>query len=223
MLKLNKHVFVLAIFYLLLVVICFYTPWKNISVLIPADKRTYLTYLTFLQRGFALMAFIMLTVQLFVGVFMDKLTEKFGGWIFKFHIWEGAFIYSFILTHILSYFLFLTLARKVFDPFYIFTDFCLLCETRDELFITLGRISFWLISFSVLTAKFRTALELRKNWRYFHYLNYIIFVLVVVHAKFIGSDIITPPYFYIFLIAVFAGFSLIIYKIGLYIKANFRI
>lgn len=223
MIKINKHQSILIVFYALLISVCIYTPWKNISSLIPEEKRTYLTNLTLFQRGFALMAFLMLSVQLFVGVFMDKLTQKFGGWIFKFHIWEGIIIYSLIVGHIMTYFLFLTLARGTFDPFYIFTDFCVLCETKDELFITLGRLSFWMITLAVLAAKFRALVELRKNWKYFHYLNYVVFVLTAIHAKFIGSDIMSPPYYYLYLISVGAGFSLILFKIALYIKSNFSL
>src|SRR3989304_4660000 len=51
--------------------------------------------INFIQRIVALLAFSMLFWQIILGSFMDKWIEKLGGWVFKFHVLEGAVIYTF--------------------------------------------------------------------------------------------------------------------------------
>ena len=162
--------------------------------------------LNFIQRAIALIVFIMMAVQIITASFMDALKRKFGDNISKFHFVQGVIIYSFILVHILSFLLTLTFSRRIIDPFYIFSDFCILCKEKHELFLSLGRFSFWLITLTGITSLLKKHPSLIKNWRLLHYFNYIVFVLVLIHAKFIGSDIASnfySPVFYLFSLMVF--------------------
>jgi predicted ferric reductase len=171
------------------------------------------------QRGVALVAIVMLFWQIVLGSMMQVWTEKFGGWVFKWHLTEGAVAYSLIFLHPLAFLLFNYVATKVLDPFYVYTDFCLACPVRTELFYTFGRLAFWLLSAAVLAAKLRTQPWWRENWRKFHIFNYVVFLLVAVHSYFSGSDASGFPFviFYIFSVPVILG--IIIRKIYLFIKS----
>jgi predicted ferric reductase len=159
-------------------------------------------YLNVFQRIVGLIAFIMLSFQIVIGANMVYLTQKLGAWLYKFHITQGAIIYALVLAHPLSYLFLLAVATHKIDPFYIFTDFCLLCETKAELFYSLGRFSFWLITATVLAAKFRAWPPLRRNWRLIHFINYSIFIFIAIHARFVGSDASSFPFVVFYFIAV---------------------
>lgn len=146
------------------------------------------------QRLAGLVAFSMIFSQIVIGANMQALTQKFGAWVFKLHLAEGAFAYVLVLLHPLLFVLFNFKIRGVFDPFYVFTDLCVLCETSLEYFYNFGRVSFWVLTISILAAKFRTHPLLRNNWRKFHMLNYLVFFMVSVHAFKLGSDISFQPF-----------------------------
>ena len=145
--------------------------------------------INFLQRFVGLLAFTLLFWQIILGAFMEKWIEKLGGWIFKFHVTEGAIAYALVILHPLLFILFNFKAFGKLDPFYVFTDICLLCPNKLELFYTLGRISFWLVTVAVIVAKFRTWGWLRIYWRKFHILNYIGFLLAALHGGMVGTDL----------------------------------
>lgn len=148
-----------------------------------------------LQRTIGLWAFTLLFFQIVLGSFMRRLTERFGGWIFSFHILEGILAYILIILHPTLFVLFRYMVGNGFDPFYVFIDFCLLCQRSYDLYYTLGRISFWLITISVFAGLFRTATPwLRVNWKKLHILNYLSFTLISLHSLGVGSDIGTFPF-----------------------------
>jgi hypothetical protein len=64
-----------------------------------------------------------------------------GFWVIKRKL--GWLFWSFLLLHLGLYILAVYYARSVFDPFYPFTDMCLLCQTPHELWVTLGRLALW--------------------------------------------------------------------------------
>lgn len=146
------------------------------------------------QRLAGLVAFSMIFSQIVIGANMQALTQKFGAWVFKLHLAEGAFAYFLVLLHPLLFVLFNFKIKGVFDPFYVFTDLCVLCETSLEYFYNFGRVSFWVLTIAVLAAKFRTHPLLRNNWRKFHMLNYLVFFMVSGHAYKLGSDISFQPF-----------------------------
>jgi predicted ferric reductase len=157
----------------------------------------------FFQRLFALLAFTMLFYQIVIGMYMRKLVEKFGTFVRKFHYFQGIIIYILILFHPLLFLLSNFRLTRSFDPFYVFTDFCILCKTLFENYLTFGRISFWLISLTVIVAVFRSYPSLRNNWLNFHRINYLVFIITAIHAWGVGTDVRRAPYVWFFLFIVF--------------------
>ena len=171
------------------------------------------------QRITGLMAFSMLFSQIILGFFMIKLTEKLGGWVFKFHIFEGILTYILVFIHPLLFLVFKYIVFHSSDIFYIFTDFCVLCKPQAELFYTLGRVSFWIITATVLAGLFRTATPwLRNNWKKVHFLNYLAFILIGIHSLGVGTDIGTPPFSYFHGPALVIVAGIIIYKLFKFVK-----
>ena len=156
----------------------------------------------------------MLFAQIMLGAFLPRLTEKFGGWLFKFHIFQGLTIYGLVLAHILAFALSDYFANRGVDPFYIVTDFCLLCGTSREFYLTLGRLSFWLITVSVFAGFFRTATPfMRVYWRKFHILNYLLFLLIGIHGFFLGTDFTSMPFFAFAIVAYIVVLVVIVMKL----------
>lgn len=167
---------------------------------------------TFLQRSISLIAFQLLAVMILIGLFMEILEKKYGKWALLTHRGIGITSFLLVLLHPFALFVGNFIYRRVIDPFYIFTDFCLLCETKTEMFITLGRISFWLFSLVVLVAILRKENWWRENWKYFHKLSYLGFILVSVHAWRLGSDIHSTIYYPVFLICIILVVLASLYK-----------
>lgn len=155
-----------------------------------------------LQRITALIAFSALFTQIIIGSYISKLSKIFGSWIKKFHIFQGIVSYAFVLAHPLLFVIFNFKTRGTIDPFYVFTDFCLLCPRPFELYFSFGRIAFWLISLAILAAVIKSEAWWRENWRKFHILNYFAFFLIAVHAWFSGTDIASTSFIYIYWFAI---------------------
>jgi predicted ferric reductase len=170
------------------------------------------------QRLFALVAFVMLFWQIVLGAFMQRWIERMGGWVFRFHTTEGAVAYSLIFLHPLTFLVFNYLATRVLDPFYVYTGFCVLCEVKTELFYTFGRLAFWLISAAVLAAKLRNLSWWKFNWRKFHVLTYVVFLLVAVHSYFNGTDTYAFPFVIFYVVSVPIVLYTIFYKIKVYLS-----
>ena len=216
-----KPVFLGMILFLLSV----FTVWRNVHLHIAhfGGHWGILTYINLFQRSAALFAFIIIAFQIVLGAYRTRWMKKYGSWISEFYTSLNVFIYSLILAHVLSYFLFLIIAKKIIDPFYIFTDFCILCKTRSELFYSFGRFAFWLSTFAVFFGIFWKRGLLRRKWKIFYYVNYVIFFLVSIHAFFVGSDMVIPPFLYIFIISEFLFFLIVIQKTFLFFKRNFKL
>jgi len=165
------------------------TPWE-LAVKNPANLTN------FIQRCIGLAAFILLFVQLVLGVFMAKLTKIFGSWIFKFHVAEGIAAYTLVFLHPLIFMLFNYYTGLGWDPYAVFVNICLLCKTPLDYYYTLGRISFWLVTLAVGAAYFRNKNSwFEANWRKFHVLNYIAFLVIGAHGFLIGTDFVRQPFF----------------------------
>lgn len=170
------------------------------------------------QRVLGLSAFTLLFIQIMIGSNMERLKKFFGDWIFKFHVFEGLFIYSLVILHGLSFVYFNYVLFHRFDPFYVFIDVCVLCVNKLDHFYNFGRIGFWLITSAVFAALFRGFnYWMRKNWRKFHYLNYVAFLIIGVHAYFIGTDTLRQPFATIYYLGlgavVFTIFKVFVIKV----------
>ena len=145
---------------------------------------------------------------------MNKLTSKLGNWVFKIHAVQGPVIYLLALIHPLFLFVFNYKIFHTFDPFYIYTQACLLCKPAIELFYTFGRLSIWLLTIGVLAVLFRNSDNwLKKNWRKLHCFNYVVFFLISLHGYFIGSDFKVFPLNYFFYFSVVIILSTVVIKL----------
>ena len=140
---------------------------------------------------------------------MQFWTEKLGGWVFRFHINEGVAIYVFAFMHPIFFLLYNYFLGKGLDPFYVFTQICVLCPNLQELYYSLGRLSFWLINITVLAGLFRMSTPfMQMHWRKFHVLNYLVFLIIGIHGLSIGTDFMKMPFF---------AFAIVTYLIALYV------
>lgn len=85
------------------------------------------------------------------------------------------------------------------DPFYPFTDMCVLCPLRDQI-ITLGRLAFWAYIAAIAAVVLKATPWFKENWQKVHALVYVAFFFGVAHMFLIGSDARTPLYLYFFTI-----------------------
>jgi len=205
--KLNKPFFI--ILWIIILLSGPFTVLKSIKGVDLSQNPVFL--ISVLQRIIGLLVFSMLSVQIILGAFMKRWRNKLGPKALKFHIIQGSVAYALILIHAFLFLIFNFKTRGIIDPFYVFTDFCLLCKPKIELYYTFGRIAFWFISLAVLAAMLRGETWWRKNWKYFHILNYIVFLLVAAHIFFISTDIKLFPFSYVFRFLV----VLIIFSIAL--------
>ena len=215
----NKRLFLVIWF--LSILLGPFTLLLNISK-IPGPYDTILLINIF-QRAVALVAFVMLFWQIVLGSFMHRWIEKYGAWVFKFHITEGAVAYGLIFLHPLAFLLFNYIATKVIDPFYVYTGFCVLCQTRTEFFYSFGRLAFWMVSAAVLAAKLRTQPWWREYWRKIHILNYLVFILVAVHSWFVGSDSHSFPFVLFYFFSVPIVIYIIISKLIAFFKPSLEL
>lgn len=195
--SLRKQKTILIIFYFLILISGPIALFKNTPV-----SQKLLNDIPFLinilRRLTGLLVFSMLFTQIFLGSFMTKLIEKFGSWIFNFHIIQGSVLYSLVLAHPLLTVIYDFKTRGIIDPFYPFVDFCAICPEPIELYLTFGRLAFWFITVAVIAAIFRTEPWWRKNWRKLHALNFPAFFLVAAHSWFLGTDVRTAPFVWVF-------------------------
>jgi predicted ferric reductase len=208
----KKYIIAFWIIWLALVFVGQFTILKSVSF--PKVLTDFGLTLNLLERVSGVFIYTLLFVQIISGAYMDKLTNKLGGWIFKVHTIQGPFIYLFALIHPL---LLLVFNYKIFhtlDPFYIYTQVCFLCKTNRELFYTFGRLGLWFLSIGVFVALFRNSDDwLKMNWRKLHALNYIAFFFVALHGYFIGGDFRIIPLNYLFYASLILVVSTIILKI----------
>jgi methionine sulfoxide reductase heme-binding subunit len=202
----NKLIFWGVLIAILSIVPLTVLPTVNLPLILKFPASTA----SLLLRLLGLTAFVLLFWQLMIGAYMERWINKFGGWVFKFHIFNGIAIYSLAILHPLAFLFSRYFIGIGADPIFIFLGFCVYCQTKLNLYYTLGRISFWLLTIGVLAGFFRSINPfMRFNWRKFHVLNYVAFLIVGVHEYLLGTDYMTQPFFAFSMIA----YVLIIYTI----------
>lgn len=198
--------------WLFLIAVGFYTISK--TVVLSTVFSNFALTLNLFERVTGVLLFTLLFIQIVLGAFMDKLEGLLGSLVFKVHTFFGPVIYVIALIHPLFLFIFNFKIFHTFDPFYIYTQACLLCNKKIELFYSFGRIGLWLLTITVIAGLFRkTEGWLKKNWRKLHILNYLVFFLIAVHGYFIGSDFKVFPFNYFFYASIITVFITIILKI----------
>lgn len=160
---------------------------------------TNLAIINLLQRITGLTAFVLLFIQIVLGSNMDFWRAKFGSIALKIHITNGLLAYFFILLHPTLMIAFRYFLYGKIDPYYVFTDFCVLCEKPYDYYINFGRLALLSVTIAVFAGLFRGAnLWMRKNWRKLHILNYLAFYFVSIHSYNIGADSSTKLFIYTF-------------------------
>jgi hypothetical protein len=145
---------------------------------------------------------------------MDFWRKKFGSNALKIHIANGLLAYLFIFIHpalmiVFRYYLY----RKI-DPYYVFTDICLLCEKPYDYYINFGRLAFISVTVAVFAGLLRGYDKfMRLNWRKFHSLNYLAFYFVSLHVHFIGTDSTAKLFIYFFWLAQIVVLYIILSKL----------
>lgn len=172
----------------------------------------------FFQRLTALIAFVLLFYQVIMGAYMDKLMQIIGSRIYRLHVVQGIVAFSLVLIHPIFYTINYAFLTGKFRSF-IFPNF----SSTLELNINFGRYALVFLTFAVFASYFRTKYRLRRNWLKLHILNYVAFVFVSYHAFKVGSDVMSPPFVYVFWLANISVSLTILFKIYLYIglRRNF--
>jgi hypothetical protein len=167
-----------------------------------------------IQRILGLTIFILMFWQIMLGAYMEKWTEKLGGWVLNFHIREGIIIYSLVILHPLVFVLFRHFSGQGTDPVFVYLGFCVFCQTQLDLYYTLGRTAFWLLTIGVLAGLFRASTPfMRVNWKKFHVVNYAVFLIVGIHGLSLGTDFRSMPFFAFAILAYLLVLFTIIRKI----------
>jgi len=209
-----------TIFYtawILLISLGIFTVFRN-ELFSPALQNRIILA-NFIQRILGLTTFTMMFTQIILGSNMPKWIEKYGPWIFKFHIFEGILTYVLIFLHPIFFMLSRYFAGHGFDPFFTYIDVCILCSTKYDLYYTFGRVAFWLVTIAVFAGLFRTGTPfMRVHWRKFHILNYVAFLLIGVHGLSLGTDFTSMPFFAFALVAYIAVLGIVVVKLASLLK-----
>lgn len=203
---------IFGIIWLGLVFLGFYTISK--TVVFPKVFSDYGLTLNLFERVSGVFIFTLLFIQIILGAYMDKLTSKFGGWIFKVYTIQGLIIYLLAIIHPLFLLIFNFKVFHTFDPFYIYTQACLLCPKQVELFYTFGRLALWFLTIGVFAAIFKNSEGwMKTNWRKLHLFNYVVFFFVAVHGWFVGSDFHLSPLKFFFWLSTATVFLTVLSKV----------
>lgn len=210
--QMKKNKIIFWVIWLGLLCLGFYTISKTI---VPSTVfSNYLLTLNFLERVSGVFIYTLLFIQIILGAYMEKLSSKFGSWIYKVHAIQGPVIYLLALIHPFFLLIFNFKLFNTLDPFYIYTQVCLLCKNKIELLYMFGRLGLWFLTIGFFVAIFKSSDNwLKKNWRKLHALNYLVFFFVAVHGYFLGSDFRAFPLNYFFYIALITVLSTIILKL----------
>ncbi len=177
----------------------------------------------FIQRGLGLLVFSLLFIQIILGAFMNKISEKLGEWVFNFHVFEGILVYLLAFLHPIFFLLSNYFSGGRLDPYAAFINVCLICKTSTDYYQTIGRISFWLLSAAFFAALFRKTIPwLKTNWRKFHVLNYLVFLFVGAHGFLIGTDFGSQPFFAFAILAYLTVSGMVIFVELPRLYKNFR-
>lgn len=167
---------------------------------------TDLQIINLLQRITGITAFVLLTLQIYLSS-----SKK----LIKYHMLNGILAYFFVFLHPVLMIVYRYVMYQKRDPFYVFTDVCILCDGVYEYYINFGRIAFYLITIAVIAVKFRyLSTWLKNNWRKLHILNYVAFYFVSIHAYSLGSDSSNKLFIFLFWVCQ----AVVLYRLLLKLK-----
>ncbi|MFA6047562.1 MAG: ferric reductase-like transmembrane domain-containing protein [Parcubacteria group bacterium] len=142
----------------------------------------------YLTRSSALVGYFLLWISIFLGLsirtpLLNRIIKPI--YSYKVHCWISLQALIFVLIHGLSLlgdkYVGFTLGN-IFIPFFPQTALGV-----DMSFLALGIISFYIMLILVVTSYFRNNLS-HSLWRGVHFLNIGLFVIVFIHALYLGTD-----------------------------------
>ncbi|EKE11818.1 MAG: hypothetical protein ACD_15C00021G0001 [uncultured bacterium] len=152
------------------------------------DAGTELSWAWYFARATALVSFFLLYVVIFLGltVRLPILNKIFSPLMsLRVHAWLSVQALIFATAHgiflMFDKFLKFTLA-DVFIPF---------ASVFETDLVALGTIGFYIMVLLILTSYFRNLIS-HKIWRISHFLNVVLYVIVIIHAIKLGTDLKNP-------------------------------
>ncbi len=156
-----------------------------------------------IQRIAALMTFVALFFYIVLDFLKTRLANNFKNWISNFILFDEFISFLFIAVYQFSFLLVNYFARHGLDPFYVFTDVCVLCANKFEAFNTLARVSFWLLAASNIAWIFKDSSKwLKTNWEKLQTLNYLSFFLMGALLFFTVPGAIKSPFVFFYTSAI---------------------
>lgn len=128
-------------------------------------------------RGAALLGYLMVFLSALSSNYMRELTKFFGRPFPKVHHVVTVTALVALAAHAISV-AWRSGTLAVFIPQF---------SSAYAFFSLGGRVAFWLIAITSLTAFFRASIG--KNWKTIHWLNYVALILGTIHAQFIGPNV----------------------------------
>lgn len=155
----------------------------------------------YLTRSSALVGYFLLWISIFLGLavrtpLLNRIIKPI--YSYKIHCWISLQALIFALIHGLSLlgdkYVDFTLGN-IFIPFFPQT-----ASSVDMSFLALGIISFYIMLILVVTSYFRNNLS-HSLWQSVHFLNIGLFVIVFIHALYLGTDMKNETVRFIFIYA----------------------
>ncbi len=137
------------------------------------------TFASLIFPVFGLYAFTLVWAQTIIGMNMALLVRVFPK-ILNFHRTQGLFALLFAVTH--------AAAVPLIYTIQLYIGYKFLPENL-RVFALLGTTALFLLILAASAALFRKAKFLQKYWRYIHIANYLVFILIFIHSRNLGSDI----------------------------------
>jgi methionine sulfoxide reductase heme-binding subunit len=149
-------------------------------------------YAWYLTRSSALVGFFLLYISIFLGLavrtpLLSKIIKPV--YSLKIHCWISLQALIFVLIHGLSLLFDKYIAfgwKNILIPFYPLTESQ--AQRIDTGFLALGIIGFYIMLLLVATSYLRKGLS-PSLWRSIHFLNAGLYVITIIHALYLGTDL----------------------------------
>ena len=143
------------------------------------QTENFKTFAALMFPLFGLYAFTLVWLQTIIGMNMFSFNRLFGNAV-SFHRAQGLFALLLATTHALAIPYVYTLQQYIGYKF---------LPTDLRIFALLGTTAYLLLLLSITAALTRRTKFMRKIWRYIHFGNYLVFILIFIHSRNLGSDV----------------------------------
>ena|SRR3989344_5264897 len=185
----------------------FITVFKNTEITKVFSNDLIL--LNVIQRIAGLLAFTLISIQIVIGLFMEKWVQVVGSKAYRVHIVQGILTYGLVLFHpMMEMAIVYNLTQNFLNSLAVILP---RFDSQREVYLVYGKTALLLMTFAVTAAYFRTKPFFRQNWKKFHILNYFVFYSVFLHMR-VGTDITTAPFVWVSWAALFFVTWGLIYK-----------